>query len=140
MKNSSDPQSSDLNVKDLAISLTNMVARYALPGAVSKLVELALPQLADAVFGNQQVTRALAEGKFTREVVTPTGDTFIIEITEKDHPQIFERIGRKQKLLAQGEPPPSVFSVLVPFEVSRSPSPSLGGGVSILNGIIGVQW
>ncbi|MEM7244550.1 MAG: hypothetical protein AAF533_04365 [Acidobacteriota bacterium] len=124
------------NVKEVALSLADLVLDYALPGT-GNIIKVALPPIADAIFGADELAAAVATEKFCRVLDTEVG-TFEVAITRTTHPQVFNALRRAQ---AQSESP-AAYNHLSNFraEASSYDDRVEGGGVSILNGIIGVQW
>ncbi|MDY7093658.1 MAG: hypothetical protein SX243_11870 [Acidobacteriota bacterium] len=127
------------NLRDTVISFADLAATAFLPGVAAQAVTTLLPPIADLIFDEGDVHLALEQGGVSTVVTTQTGQSYTITVTPDETPELFEALARSRE--RQGDPNRGMtrhqefhgFSVQVP-------PTSDGGGVSILNGIIGVQW
>jgi hypothetical protein len=133
------------NLKDTVLSFANLVATSVLPPTIGGIVTAALPIVADIVLGPDEVA-AIVEGgsNVVTTIWTQTGQGFAVSIDPITTPVIFEALKsahqRSQDRKA-GSDPITRTQKFQGFSVStESNGADASGGVSILNGVIGVQW
>lgn len=127
------------NLRDTIVSFADLAATAFLPGIAAQAVTTLLPPVADLIFDEGDVRLVLERESVSTVVTTQTGQSYTITVTPDEAPELFAALANSRE--RQGDPHRGLerrqefhgFSVQVP-------QASDGGGVSILNGIIGIQW
>jgi hypothetical protein len=127
------------NLRDTIISFADLAATAFLPGVAAKAVTTLLPPIADLVFDESDLNLVLDKESVSTSVTTQTGQTYTITVTPQETPELFTALKNSRERLADPDRALERNQEFHGFSV-EVPETSAGGGVSILNGIIGVQW
>lgn len=135
--------SNSTGLKDAVITLSELAASFILPGSVNTLVSRLIPGVVEMILGPDQLAAIIKEGVYKTNMTTEDGIKFTITLTQQDDPTLFDTFREAHdKLSATASGTDTVRTIhRHGFSISHDPKNlPQSGGISILNGIIGIQW